>query len=122
MRPQRAERLAAHEDVLRDRQVGEERRLLVDHRDAGVPGVGGAVEADGLAVEQHVARVGAVHAGEHLDERRLAGAVLARERVRLAGAQRERDVPRSAHGAEGLARALQGDDWRRSAQQLSIAG
>ena len=31
-----AQRLAAHEDVLGDRQVGEERRLLVDDRDARV--------------------------------------------------------------------------------------
>ena len=107
---QRAERVAAHHHVLRDGQVGEERRLLVDHRDARVAGVGGAVEGDRLAVDQHVAVVGALHAGEHPHDRRLAGAVLARQRADLAGAQRDRDVPRGAHRAVGLARALEGDD------------
>ena len=50
-----AERLAAHEDVLGDREVGEERRLLVDDRDAGGLGLGGRAEVDGLAAEQEVA-------------------------------------------------------------------
>ena len=39
------------------RQVGEERRLLVDDRDAGVLGVGRAVQADRLAVDQQLAGV-----------------------------------------------------------------
>ena len=39
-----AQRLAAHEDVLGDRQVGEQGGLLVDDRDAGVLGVGRAVQ------------------------------------------------------------------------------
>ena len=43
------QRLAAHEDVLGDREVGEERRLLVDHRDAGGLGLGGRAEVDVLA-------------------------------------------------------------------------
>ena len=94
-------------------RVREERRLLVDHRDARVARVGGAVEGRELAVDQHVALVGTLHAGEHPHDRRLAGAVLARERPDLSGAQRDRDVPRSAHRPVGLARALQGDDWRR---------
>ena len=45
MRRPRAERLAAHEDVLGDREVGEERRLLVDHRDAGGLGLGGGARS-----------------------------------------------------------------------------
>lgn len=54
--------LAAHEDVLGDRQVGEEGRFLVDHGDTRVAGVTGAVEEDGRAVEQHLA---ACRAGAH---------------------------------------------------------
>ena len=54
--PQRAERVAAHHHVLRHREVGEERRLLIDHGDAGVARVGRAVEVDRRAVDQHVAR------------------------------------------------------------------
>lgn len=55
--------LAAHEDVLRDRQVGEEGGLLIDHRDARVAGVGGTVEDGGLTVQQHPTGVRSVHAG-----------------------------------------------------------
>ena len=46
---QAAQRLPAHEDVLGDRQVGEQRRLLVDHRDPGRPGVGRAAEGAAAA-------------------------------------------------------------------------
>ena len=106
----RPERVAAHHHVLRHRQVGEERRLLVDHRDARVAGIRGAVERDRLTVDQHVALVGPLYAGEHPHDRRLAGAVLTRERPDLSGAQRDRDVPRGAHRAVGLAGALEGDD------------
>ena len=42
------------------RQVGEERRLLVDDGDARVACVGGAVESRRLAVDQDAARVGLV--------------------------------------------------------------
>ena len=41
-----AKRLAADEDVLEHRQVGEQRRLLVDDRDPGVASVGGPAEDD----------------------------------------------------------------------------
>ena len=51
--PQRAERVVAHDDVLRDAEVGEQRRLLVDHRDAGVARVVRGVEVDRLAVDEH---------------------------------------------------------------------
>ena len=47
------ERVAAHHDVLRDRQVGEQRRLLVDDGDAGVARVGGQWKSVGLAVDEH---------------------------------------------------------------------
>ena len=78
------ERLDADEDVLGDAQVGEERRLLEDDRDAGGLRLLGVVEDRLLAVDQESAGVGAVHAGEDLDERGLAGAVLADEAVDLA--------------------------------------
>ncbi|MGC0386981.1 hypothetical protein RKD33_007198 [Streptomyces sp. SAI-129] len=97
-----AARLAAHEDVLGDRQVGEEGGLLVDHGDAGVAGVAGAVEDDRCAVEQHLAGVRPVHSGQRLDEGRLSGAVLAGEGVHLAGEQLQGDVPERTDRAEGL--------------------
>jgi hypothetical protein len=101
------ERLAAHEDVLRDREVGEERGLLVDHRDAGRAGGGRAVERHRLAVEQHAAGVGAVHTGEDLDQRRLARAVLADQGVRLAGAELEVRATQGGDRTEVLADVLE---------------
>ena len=80
-----AQWLAAHEDVLGDREVREERRLLVDHRDAGGLGLRGRAEVDVVALEPEGAGVAAVHAGHDLDQRRLAGAVLADQRVDGAG-------------------------------------
>ena len=97
-----AERLAAHEDVLGDRQVREQRRLLVDHRDAGRLGRGGRAEVDVLAVEAEHAPVALVHAGDDLDQRRLAGAVLADQRVDRATVDRQAAGGQGHHGSEGL--------------------
>jgi hypothetical protein len=104
---ERAPRLAAHEDVLGDRQVGEERGLLVDHGDARVAGVGGTVEDGGLAVQEHLTGVRSVHAGERLDEGRLARAVLTGECVHFAGEQFQGHVPQGAYCAEGLRNVLE---------------
>ncbi len=100
-------RLAAHVDVLGDRQVGEERGLLVDHGDAGVAGVAGAVEGHGRAVEQHLAGVRPVHSGERLDEGGLAGTVLTGQGMHLPGEQLQGDVPQGADRPEGLRDVLQ---------------
>ena len=99
---ERAGRLAAHEDVLGDRQVGEERRLLVDDGDAGGLRLRRAGEVDGLAVEQQIARVAAVEARDDLDERRLAGAVLADQGVDRAALEREASGAEGDDGAERL--------------------
>jgi hypothetical protein len=99
--------LAAHEDVLGDGQVREERRLLVDHRDAGVPRVGGTVEDHGLAVDHHPAAVRAVHPREHFDQGRFPGAVLPCECVCLAGEELQGHALQSPYGTEGLGRVLQ---------------
>ena len=107
MRPAAAVRLAAHEDVLGDRQVGEERGLLVDHRDAGGLGGGGRGEVDVRAAEPEDAGVALVDAGHDLDQRRLAGAVLADQGVDGAGRRR----PASPTAARGPSRT----PWRRRA-------
>lgn len=109
---QGAARLAADEDVLGDREVGEERRLLVDDGDSGVPRVRGSVHDHGYAVQQHGPGVRPVDPGERLDQGRLAGAVLTREGVRLARVQREGDVAQRPYGSEGLAHPLQRENRR----------
>ncbi len=96
------QRLAAHEDVLGDRQVGEERRLLVDDRDAGLLGVGGRGEVDGLAAQLEDPGVAAVDTGDDLDQRRLAGAVLADEGVDRTTVDPQAAGPQGHHRAERL--------------------
>ena len=84
--------LVTEHDVLADRQVLAEVDLLVDGRDAGGLRVGGAGRHAGLPADRDGAAVDRVDAGERLDQRRLAGAVLAHEGVDLAGAEGEVDA------------------------------
>ena len=67
-----------------------------------VDGVGGPGDLDGLAVEQDLALVGLGEPVEDVHQRGLAGAVLAQQRVDLAGPHVEVD-------------AVVGDDARDSA-------
>ncbi len=76
--------LMSEHHVLADREVRREVDLLVDRRDAGRLRVRGAREAAFAAGDDDRAGVDPVHAGERLDQGRLAGAVLAHERVDLA--------------------------------------
>ncbi len=94
--------LPAHEDVLRDRQVGEERGLLVDDGDARLLRLGGRREVDVLAVEAELARVAAVEPGDDLHERGLARAVLADEGVDRAGIEAQAAGAQCDDGAERL--------------------
>src|SRR2546421_7723211 len=81
-----AARLAPKEDVLADRQIFDERKLLIDDRDACRFGIAHAVEALLRALDANLAAVTAkrIDAAEHLHQRGLARAVLAHERVNLA--------------------------------------
>jgi len=64
----------------------------MDHGDAGIDGVTWRVELDGLAEQRDLAAVRTVEAGEDVRQGRLARAVLAQERVDLAGSGLEVDV------------------------------
>ena len=75
----------ADEDVLGDAEVGEDHWLLVDGDDPAGLGVGGRAQLDGLTVDLNRPLVGLVDPRHHLDQRRLAGAVLTDEGVHLAG-------------------------------------
>ena len=90
-----AARGVAHEDVLRDGQLGKQQQLLIDRRDAGAARVLGQVELALDAVDQDLPAVGRKHAGDDLDQRRFARAVLAEQRVNFARRDRERNVRRA---------------------------
>jgi hypothetical protein len=95
-------RLPAHEDVLRHREIGEQGRFLVDHCDARVTSIGWAVEHHRLAVDEYRSRVGTVDTGQCLDQRRLARAVLAGDRMHLPREQGDRHVTQRQDAAERL--------------------
>ena len=107
--PQRAERVVAHDDVLRDAEVGEERGLLVDRRRCRRRARrAGEWKSTGCAVDEHLAGVAPDHAAEDLDERGLARAVLAHQRAHLAG-----------RAARGCRRAARGRRRRTSSRRAA---
>ena len=69
-----------------------------------------------LAVDRDLARVGGLHAGDRLDQRRLAGAVVADEGDDLAGIELEVGVDERLDLAEALGHAL------RDEQGLPLGG
>ena len=95
--------LAAGEDVSRHRQVGKGEHLLIDHADAALERLARTAEVETLVVPVNRAGVGLDDAGENLQQRRLAGAVLAHERVRFAFAHGEADAAQGPDGAERFA-------------------
>ena len=84
---ERALDLVAQEDVLGDRELGDERELLVDDHDPGVLAGLDVLEADLFAEVVDLTLVGAVgvHPREHLHQCRLARTVLPADRVDLPG-------------------------------------
>jgi hypothetical protein len=115
MRPRgRAAALHAERDVLRNAHRLEEREVLEHHGDAGAPRGVGASRREGRPVEGHRALVGADQAVDDLDQRRLARAVLAEERVDLAGRHVEGDVGIGLHARIGLRDAADVEERRHA--------
>jgi len=103
-------RQLAHQQVLLHRQVGQEAELLVDDADAGVAGLGRARRGEIPPFDDVLALVPFDRAGQDLDQRALAGAVLAGEAHDLAGAQLERDAVKRLDRPVGLRGAPQRHD------------
>jgi hypothetical protein len=101
---------AAHQQVLADTQVRQQAELLVDDADAGVARLGRAGVAHLAALDRVGPAVALDGAGEDLDQRALAGAVLTCDAVHLAGTQLERDALERLDRPVALGDALEGDD------------
>ena len=69
------------------------------------------MDADRLALEEDLAAVGGVRAGDRLDERGLARAVVADESHHLAASDLEVDVGERLHGPEGLRDVAELEKW-----------
>ena len=113
-------RLVSEHDVFGNREWCHERELLVHHGDARHFGIANRAEPAHLAVEQHLAGVRRmrVHAAEHSQQRGLAGAVLANQRVDLARAQIEVHPVERAHAGKGLADAAHLEERTRERHLL----
>ena len=88
--------LASREDVGGDAEVGEAQHFLVDHADAALDRIARARHTQPLALPPHLTGIGAHEAGQDLQQRGLAGAVLTDQRMGFAGFDLE------AHAVEGL--------------------
>ena len=95
-------RLGGEDDVLGHRHHRHEHEVLVDHPDPEVDRLPRRLDRHRLAVEQELALVGPVEPVEDAHQRRLAGPVLAQQRVDLALAQVEVDAVVRDDRAESL--------------------
>ena len=110
--------LAAEHHVVRDAEVRAEREVLIDRLDTGGACVLRAPEVNRPSLERHRARIGRDGAGDDLDQRRLAGAVVAKEADDLAPADGEVPLLERRERAVGFRRARR---WRRPAAHASDA-
>lgn len=108
--PEFAFELAAEEYVGGGRQIVGQREVLIDDLDPDRAGVDGPVEMDRTATEADFAMAGAEIAGDDLDQRRLAGAVVAHQANHFARLHMHIDVMQRADGAELLANAGEFED------------
>src|SRR5712692_10002964 len=93
--------------------------MLVHHADPASYGVGGIADGDWLAIDTYLAAVRRDESVEDVHEGRLAGAVLAQERVDLASAHVEIDrVVRERPCREPFRDPAHFEDWRLVAHAL----
>ena len=92
--------------VFGDVELRRDGQLLINTGDAAAHGVAGGGKADGLAVDQYFAAVRRMRAGNDLDKRGFARAVLTAERVHFAGVDVKADVRQRDHAGEGLGDVL----------------
>ena len=98
-------RLDAEHDVLGDAQVRRDRQFLIDHRDAGAPGVERFPRMVVGPVEPHRAGVGPLRARQDAHQRALAGAILPDERAHFSARHGDVHAVERHRRAERLADA-----------------
>ena len=105
------ERLAPEEKVPRDRQLRDQRGVLVDRLDAVRDRVGRGADRHLLAAHEDVAAGDRHGARQNLDQRRFAGAVVAEQADDLALVDDEGHVLQRLHAAVGLVDVLHADEF-----------
>ncbi len=94
--------LPAQKDVLACRHVVAEREVLIDDLDAVAARIDRVRHRNSLPIDVDRAGGRRIVAGDHLHDRRLAGAIVAHQAHDLARLQRQRDV---VHGVDGARNA-----------------
>ncbi len=95
--------LMADEEVVRHRHVRQQVDLLIDGAYPQTLGMGGVRGGDGDAIEFDTAGVSLIDTGEGLDQRGLAGPVLAEQRHDLSPAQGEVHLMQGSYSGKRLA-------------------
>ncbi len=86
--------------------------MLMDHADPGGAGIARTANGQALALQANLAFIGQVDPGEDVHQGRLAGAVLAQQRVYLAALQLQADAVEHRALAEALAQPAQFQEHR----------
>jgi hypothetical protein len=115
-------RLPPNKDVFGDRQIGEQRRVLMDHSYAVALRIGCAGQGYLFAVLEDVASIRLMDACEDLYKRRLSGTIFAGKRMDLAGLKNEIDVAQDFNRSKALADAAKLDDRRHAQPPLTKGG
>ena len=106
-------RYPLEQDVLCHGELRDQVVLLVDDADPRLQRVARGPKTNGRPVDRDAAGVRLVNAGEDLDQRALAGAVLADQGLDLSAAQAERDVVQRHDSRKLLANAGRLEDHAR---------
>ncbi|MNC28392.1 hypothetical protein D3C75_765950 [compost metagenome] len=96
-------------DVLRHRQVRRQGELLVDHRYAKAQRIGRFADTRWLLVQQHLASIAHVGAGEDLHQGRFARAILTHQRMHFTHVGTEARTTERTDAAERLVDVAQLD-------------
>ncbi|BCH14072.1 hypothetical protein MesoLjLa_09230 [Mesorhizobium sp. L-2-11] len=99
---ERLDRRVGQAKIGGDVEIGDERRFLVNRKQAGAARICRRAHVAGLAADQDMSGVGADGAGQDFDQRRFAGAIGAHQGVNLARQNRQRGIAQRHHGAVGL--------------------
>ena len=97
-----AGKLPSEKNVLGDVEMGNEREILKDHRNAEAPRIARRGDLHRPALVEERPGVGPIGPAQHLHEGRLARAVLAEQHVDLAGAYVERHVVERSYARKPL--------------------
>ena len=113
-------RLAVDQQVLADREVGNDGRMLIDAGDLSTPGFPVGNRRRRLAGKTNLAAVGLAQAREDSDQRRLSSAVAADQRMRFARHDADTGLAQRKGRAVALADPDRLDD-RQNAGRARIA-